>query len=237
MFQKLRIYGSTLIFAGVIAIATPEFAWAQHGGHGGGGHMGGGFAGGGHFGGGFGGGHFGGGFGGHYGGLNHGGFHDGHHDGFHHHRHFGNFPYYGGYYYPYGSYYPDYSYYQNYDSGYYDRYADQTPTYSDPNSAVTPPSAANQTSDGAGHVTVGVPPDALVWFDQKATKSTGAVREFETPPMNSGGQYTYQIKATWKQDGREVTQTQKVQLSAGAHVTVTFPLPQDNSGRTAGGAK
>jgi uncharacterized protein (TIGR03000 family) len=221
-----------LLFAGAVALATPEFALARPGGHGGGGGHGFG-GGGGHFGGGFGGGHFGGGhfgggFGGVHGGVNHGGHHhDGFdHDGFHHHRGFGYFPY-GGYgYYPYDSYYPDYNYYPNYDSGYYDPYVDQPPADARPYAPVTPPST------DTAQVTVRVPPDAQVWFDDRLTKSTGAVREFETPPMNSGGQYSYQIKAAWKQDGRETTQTQRVQVTPGAHVTLSFPAPQKTEGQT-----
>jgi len=236
MFRKMLTYGGMLLFAGAVALATPEFALARPGGHGGGGGHGFG-GGGGHFGGGFGGGHFGGGhfgggFGGVHGGVNHGGHHhDGFdHDGFHHHRGFGYFPY-GGYYYPYDSYYPDYNYYPNYDSGYYDPYGDQPPVDARPYAPVIPPST------DTAQVTVRVPPDAQVWFDDRLTKSTGAVREFETPPMNSGGHYSYQIKAAWKQDGREVTQTQKAQVTPGAHVTVKFPAPQETEGQAADAKK
>jgi uncharacterized protein (TIGR03000 family) len=38
-----------------------------------------------------------------------------------------------------------------------------------------------------------------------------------------GSRYTYDIKANWNSNGSEVTQTQHVEVTAGAHIKVTFP--------------
>jgi uncharacterized protein (TIGR03000 family) len=74
-------------------------------------------------------------------------------------------------------------------------------------------------------VTVTVPSDAQLWFDGTKTTSVGSVREFESPPLTPGSQYTYQIRARWGDKGHEVTQVQQVQFTAGDHIHVTFPTP------------
>jgi uncharacterized protein (TIGR03000 family) len=75
----------------------------------------------------------------------------------------------------------------------------------------------------AAHVTLKVPADAEVWFDGYKTRATGAVREFDTPPLTHGYRYTYQVRARWQQDGRTVTQDREVSLTAGSRVAVAIP--------------
>jgi len=70
---------------------------------------------------------------------------------------------------------------------------------------------------------VAVPADAEVWLDGTKTTSTGALREFTSPTLTPGQRYTYQVRARWHENGHEVTQTQKVTVSAGADVTIRFP--------------
>jgi uncharacterized protein (TIGR03000 family) len=75
--------------------------------------------------------------------------------------------------------------------------------------------------DNAARVRVIVPADAKVWFDNRATTQAGAERWFESPALTPGRQYTYDIKAQWRdQDGKEVTRTGQVDVSANASVTV-----------------
>ena len=228
--QMLTRFGALAMVSAVFAMAGP--ALAQH--HGGGGHGGGFHSGSPHIGG----------F--HSGGLHFGGFHsDRFHDGRFHHdsriRHGGFFPgfYYGYYapyeYYPSYGYYPPYSYYPSYDLGYGagsdlgypDSYGGVAPSY--PSGYLTfepawtmPPAVASQ-PDTTAHVTVTVPADAELWVDGSKTTSTGSVREFQSPPLTPG-QYAYEIRAHWTENGREVTQTQKVAVSAGAHIAVNFPI-------------
>lgn len=226
MFRKMVLYGGMLFLAGAVALATPGSGWARGGG--GGGHGGGGHFGGGHFGGGgFGGGHFGGGhFGGpHFvgsdGGFRHGGY------GYHHY-----YPYYGGYgygYYPYYDSYPSYGYdsYPDYGSGVaadsgYDDYASVTPPAAGYQSYY-PAMTATAQPDRIAHVTLDVPADAKVWIEDKPTTSTGAVRRYDSPPLTPDSQYTYHVRARWNENGHEVTQTQDVGVTAGAHVSVSFP--------------
>src|SRR5262249_44177885 len=85
-----------------------------------------------------------------------------------------------------------------------------------------PPAPAAPPPDRSAYVTVTVPADARVWFQGAATTSTGSVRHFHSPPLASGSQYTYNVKATWTENGHDVTQTQQVGVTPGARASVTF---------------
>jgi uncharacterized protein (TIGR03000 family) len=84
--------------------------------------------------------------------------------------------------------------------------------------------------DSIAHVTLKVPADAKVWFDDTLTTSSGAVRQYNSPPLTPSSQYTYDIKASWNENGHEMTQTQRVEVSAGAHVNVDFPVSPKTAG-------
>jgi uncharacterized protein (TIGR03000 family) len=223
------------------------------GGHGGGGHFGGGHFGGAHFGGAgshFGGAnHFGGGFRGgiHNGGMHYGGsrfgydwnryYQGGYHPYYGRYRHFyggyGYYPYYGLYgSYPYSSY--DYGVYpylgsDAYDSGYTGAYGATTSSFDYGNTPINPPVVspvmASAQPDPIAYVTVRVPGDAKLWFDDTLTTSTGSTRQFDTPPLTPGTPYSYEVRATWNDKGHEVTQTQHVEVTAGARIDIGFPIP------------
>jgi uncharacterized protein (TIGR03000 family) len=156
----------------------------------------------------------------------------------------GYYPFYGGYSYPYyGAY--SYPYYGGYSypyyGGYYPYYSLNSYGYSDllpgAEDVLSPPSVDQQSSaltsgsaSGTGaHVTVSVPVGARVWIDDKPTDPTGTYREYTTPPLAPARRYAYAIKASWIDNGREVTQTQKVQVSAGDYANVRFPVAQGSA--------
>jgi uncharacterized protein (TIGR03000 family) len=232
MFRKAFTFGGLLLLSAATVLMTPGLSHAQRGGGGhagGGGHFGGGGA---HFGGGgahFGGGHFGG-----YGrGFSRGGYGYGHRYGG-----YGYYPYYG-FGYGYSPYYGGYSY----DPGYYDSYPDTgsdlaySPSYSGSTTDLAPTFAGSVSQslyspaqpDTVAHVAVRLPADARVWFQNAPMTSTGSLRQFESPLLAPGQPYTYDVRATWTENGHEVTQDQKVEVSAGGHVTVTFPVPANTT--------
>lgn len=140
---------------------------------------------------------------------------------------------YSGYYYPYSGYYPySSSYYYPYSSSYL--YA---PSYSvggvSPyyggglplTGTATLPMPGPQT-DAIARIHMKVPADAEVWFQGEKMSATGSLREFQSPPLPPGSKYAYEIRARWRQDGREVMQMQTIPVFAGADVTVQFPIPQ-----------
>ena len=85
--------------------------------------------------------------------------------------------------------------------------------------------------DTTAHVTATVPADAEIWIDGTKTTSTGAVRQFQSPPLTTGQQYSYEVRAGWSEHGHEVIQTQNVAVTAGAHVTVSFPVSPKTAGQ------
>jgi uncharacterized protein (TIGR03000 family) len=206
--QMFTRVGVPAVVAAALLMAGP--AWAK--GPGGGGH-GGGFHGGISHGGGF-----------HNGGFHGGSTHFGrvHHGDFHH----GYYPFIGYYtpygYYSSGGYYTPYEYYPSNDPG-YGSAPDQE--YSNSYEGVTPstvsPDTAPAQADSTAHVTVRLPANAELWFNDSIMKSTGPVREFRSPQLKPG-QFTYEIRGRWTENGHDITRTQKVPVSPGDHITVEF---------------
>jgi uncharacterized protein (TIGR03000 family) len=87
--------------------------------------------------------------------------------------------------------------------------------------------------DPTAHIAMRMPVSAEVWFDGEKKDSTGEFRVFRSPPLTPGHQYTYEVRARWNENGREVTQTQKVTVTAGGDVTIDFPAPDSAGGRAA----
>jgi uncharacterized protein (TIGR03000 family) len=188
--------------------------------------------------------------GGHGGGWHGGGYHGGYHGSYYNHGGWGGHYGYGGgwgiglgYYPYYGRYWGGYPYYGGYWGGYYTPYASYytpyyypetwTPNYMYPVTAVTPaayqsyyPSdsvvpASNTTNTAT--VTLTVPsPTAEVWFGDHKTSQTGTTRQFVTPPLTPGQTFTYDIRATWMDNGQPVTQTRQVRVEAGKASMVDF---------------
>ncbi len=83
--------------------------------------------------------------------------------------------------------------------------------------------------DDTASIRVLVPrPDAQVWFDDTLMKQKGAERLYSSPPLEPGGNYSYKIRATWTENGREVTRERTVPLTRGEEVVVDFtdePIP------------
>ena len=222
MYEKMLSHGGRLLIVSIAVLVAPSASLAQHGG----GHGGGGFGGGGgfHGGGGFGGAHFG---GGHFGGGRFGG------SEFRTYRPdygFYGYPYYGSYGYDtydpyYYNAYPYTSLSPTYDSGYNGPYTASMPIDANSNAATAPASSPDNTA----HVTVSVPADAHIFFDGTQMTSTGPVRRFHSPPLTPGQHYTYNVEARWNDNGHEITQSQKVDVTAGTHSNVAFQLPRESA--------
>jgi uncharacterized protein (TIGR03000 family) len=244
MFRHIFSFGGALLLAGALLAATPASAWAQRGGRGGGAHFSGGRVGVGHVGGAH--------VGGVYRGGVHYGYHPGYNYGYrpyyqHNYGFYGSYyPYYGGYGY---SSYPYYGYslpaysapaYYGYYGSYpttdpYALYGWSTPGYNSgssffndatPAALSSPPTSAAPASAQANtsaNVTVNVPAGATVSFNGVKMSSTGAVRQFQSPPLTPGMKYAYEVQASWQDQGQTVTQTQWVDVAAGGNVSVRFP--------------
>lgn len=65
-------------------------------------------------------------------------------------------------------------------------------------------------------------PDTRVWIDNNQTQQQGYDRIFESPHLAPGHQYKYHVKATWMENGKEVTKVKDVDVTAGQMTTVRF---------------
>jgi uncharacterized protein (TIGR03000 family) len=92
-----------------------------------------------------------------------------------------------------------------------------------------PPPGMDQVSppqpDYTVHISVIVPPDAEVWFDQEKTTQSGTVREFESPPIQPGRFFSYDVKAKWPEGGKNVEFVRHITVRAGDRTTVDFSRP------------
>jgi uncharacterized protein (TIGR03000 family) len=130
--------------------------------------------------------------------------------------------------YPYGYYGPGY---RLYAPGYYapTSFVPSAPAFraapaeEAPTPRVAEPGHANEHSpDTTVHVTVRVPMDAEVWFDGQQTRQTGALRQFVSPPLTPGQDYTYEVRARWTEGGKEVVQARRIDVSAASRRIVDF---------------
>ena len=148
-------------------------------------------------------------------------------------------PYYGSYYrgYPYvgigigvGAYAPLYGYgYDPYvapvaSSAYYP----PLPAVQTAPPVQLPQVAAAQDGPSANSASIRVivpDPSAVVLFDGNRTGQTGTDRLFHTPPLSSGANNSYRIRAIWRQGGQEVSSERVVSLSPGQNVVIDFTQP------------
>jgi uncharacterized protein (TIGR03000 family) len=194
--------------------------FAGHGG-GGGGHGGGG---GGHGG-------YGGGYGGHgYGGYGYGGYGRGYgYGGYGYGGFYGGGLFYGDYLYGggYPGYYAPYAY-PNYTPSYY--YSDPGAPYASSRISSYPTNMAPAvTAPASSKATIHVvlpDPNATVIFSGHKTTSTGTERVYHTPDL-APGTYQYQLRATWMQDGQQMTRDQIVSAVPGKTTDVIFSPSSD----------
>ncbi len=189
--------------SGALALTSANPALAGGHGHGGGGGGGGG--------GGWGGGGWGGGWG--HGGWGYGGWgYGGYYRPYYSYGGYGYYPYYT---YSYPDYY-DYGYSYPYNYGYYN-----PSNYSD----------SGMDSGGVGKVTVQVPRDAQVTFNDLTSPEGHASRWYETPTLRGDQTKSVTIHAQWKENGAEVDRSRTIQLHAGDNIRLNFMAENSQSDR------
>jgi uncharacterized protein (TIGR03000 family) len=75
-------------------------------------------------------------------------------------------------------------------------------------------------------VAVRVPPNAEVFFDGDATRQRGPERIYQSPPLEAGKDYRYEVKARWNENGKAVEQTRSIAVRAGGKTDVDFSRPE-----------
>jgi uncharacterized protein (TIGR03000 family) len=126
--------------------------------------------------------------------------------------------YYGNYGSPYATYYLPYSY-PSYSYLSAPAYTYAAPSTTTAQSYYYTPSVA----DNRARVRVEVPSStAQVWIEGQAMTQQGTVRNFDTPPLETGNRYVYSVRARWLQNGVEKDQTKDVRFQPGQDVSVRF---------------
>lgn len=86
----------------------------------------------------------------------------------------------------------------------------------------SPPDLASSTPVDRAVLAMQVPADAKIWVQGEATKQSGEVRTFVSPPLEPGRTYTYSVKAQWTVNGKAVEQSQNVTVRAGNRSQLLF---------------
>jgi uncharacterized protein (TIGR03000 family) len=151
---------------------------------------------------------------------------------------YGYRPWYSSYTYGYSPYAPNYEYGPSYSSYSYSPSYYTTPMYSyvtpsSSNSYVRPTTStsfyyspsigdAAPTMTDRAQVEVRLPADAELWIDGVPSAQRGEKRTFETPTLELGRTFTYELRARWMDNGKPVEQTRQVNLFAGARPMIDF---------------
>jgi len=78
----------------------------------------------------------------------------------------------------------------------------------------------------AALIDVRVAPSATITFDDQPTQQTGEFRQFMTPPLEPGKNFSYTVHAKWQEGGRDMDQSRKVSVQAGQQTQVDFNTAQ-----------
>ena len=106
--------------------------------------------------------------------------------------------------------------------GYWNRYS----CYGDLRPITALPAPLPFCTDNLARICVVVPSAARVWIDGQETAQAGGQRNFESPALIPGKEYTYNVTARWTgPDGKEVSQTRQVDVQANASVNVDLTQP------------
>jgi uncharacterized protein (TIGR03000 family) len=79
------------------------------------------------------------------------------------------------------------------------------------------------------HVRVS-PPHAEISFQGSKTSQIGSSRLFTSPPLTQGEDFTYNIRVSWKENGREVSQDRTIPVRAGDRLSIVFRAPGSTAG-------
>ena len=85
-----------------------------------------------------------------------------------------------------------------------------------------PPKDKKKTEEARARVIVDVPADAKLFVDRQLMSMTSARRIFQTPELNEGQTYFYDLTAEVIRDGQTVTASQRVILRPGQAATASF---------------
>jgi uncharacterized protein (TIGR03000 family) len=80
-------------------------------------------------------------------------------------------------------------------------------------------------------ITVKIPAEADLWFDDLKTFQGGSYRRFLTPPLGKGHNLSYNLRARWQIQGVELTRVERIQVVPGERFTINFLTVDSWTGR------
>jgi uncharacterized protein (TIGR03000 family) len=98
------------------------------------------------------------------------------------------------------------------------------------NAPILPPDAPEE-KVAYIHIRVS-PPHAQISIQGAKTAQIGSSRLFVSPPLNQGENYQYDIRATWTENGKQITQDRTIPVRAGDRMSIVFREPASGSGTT-----
>ena len=90
------------------------------------------------------------------------------------------------------------------------------------------PSAA-RAAEAPAKIHVLLPADATLTFDGAPTKSTSGVRDFITPPLTTGKDFSYDLRAHLVRNGESVIIERRVTVRAGRETVADLNLPGESA--------
>jgi uncharacterized protein (TIGR03000 family) len=119
--------------------------------------------------------------------------------------------------------------YGSFGYGYFGLYSGYTFTYTyvaaAPRGSSSSFYAPNPVTSQTALLEVSVPADAEVWFDGEKSSQTGTERSFRSKPLQADTVYTFEVKASWKENDKPVERTRKVRLMAGESISTSLLNP------------
>jgi uncharacterized protein (TIGR03000 family) len=100
-----------------------------------------------------------------------------------------------------------------------------------PDDGATPLEPDDPLPPGVALITVTLPAEAELWFDEAKTSQSGNYRRFVTPPLPSGRLLDYTLRVRWQTGGVELTRVEKVQVASGGRFRINFLTAQSWTGR------
>jgi uncharacterized protein (TIGR03000 family) len=82
--------------------------------------------------------------------------------------------------------------------------------------------------EATARVNVLVPSQATLYIQGVRMNETGSYREFVSPPLVPGEDYTYNLRAVWSEDGRDVTRNQLIHVRPGERYEVDLTRPAES---------
>jgi uncharacterized protein (TIGR03000 family) len=64
--------------------------------------------------------------------------------------------------------------------------------------------------------------DATVWIEGKKTDQKGMKRRFESPLLEHGASYLYEVRVEWMQNGKKVVRSEDIPVRAGRESSLHF---------------